>query len=180
VSACRRLYIAEYRYLGSSVANQLQMELVRCALTRASDPHKFPANIETISPLFCATYNQALMAETNGLDQVCGPGFRKALEFLVKDYLVGYVYKDQEKKQAEVVKGFLGPVIEKHIEQERIKRCAKRAAWLGNDETHYTRKWEDKDIHDLKSLTVMTVNYIDLTVESDRYLKEMPQSGPAA
>jgi hypothetical protein len=119
-----------------------------------------------------------MIAEDNALDQICGPGYRKALEFLVKDYLIGYIYKEDQQKQSDVTKAFLGAAIEKYIDQERIKQCAKRAAWLGNDETHYTRKWEDKDIHDLKSLIVMTVNYIDLTIESDRYLKEMPQ--PAA
>lgn len=85
-----------------------------------------------------------------------------------------YKYKDAADQQEEVRKAFLGSVIEKHIDQDRIKQCAKRAAWLGNDQTHYTRKWEDKDIHDLKSLIMMTLNHIDLTIESDRYLREMP------
>ena len=138
----------------------------------------FPANIQIISPLFCKTYDQSLTAEANGLDQVCGPGYRKSLEFLVKDYLVGYRYKDAPEKQNEVRKAFLGPVIDKHFDQVKIKECAKRAAWLGNDETHYTRKWETKDINDLKSLIMMTVNHIDLDVESDRYLLEMPAEGP--
>ena len=115
-----------------------------------------------------------MTAEENHLDQICGPGYRKALEFLVKDYLVSSVYKDDPAKQDEVKKAFLAAAIDKHIDQDRIKQCAKRAAWLGNDEVHYTRKWEDKDIHDLKSLVLMTVNHIDLTIESDRYLKEMP------
>ena len=53
-------------------------------------------------------------------------------------------------------------------------RWTMTTGWLGNDEVHYTRKWEDKDIHDLKSLIMMTVSHIDLTIESDRYLKEMP------
>lgn len=93
---------------------------------------------------------------------------------MVKDYLAAYLYKDEPSKQEEVRRAFLANVIDKHIGQERIKQCAKRAAWLGNDEVHYTRKWENKDIHDLKSLILMTVNHIDLTIESDRYLKEMP------
>jgi hypothetical protein len=174
VSACRRIYVAEYRYNGTTVGAAQNMELVRSILARAAERREFPKNIEDISPLFCNTYNQALIAELNGLDQICGPGYRKALEFLVKDYLVKYVYEADDAKKAQVLKGFLGPVIETHIDEERIKRCAKRAAWLGNDETHYTRKWEDKDIGDLKSLIVMTVNFIDLTIESDRYLEEMP------
>ena len=70
---------------------------------------------------------------------------------------------------------FLGKCIEDLIDETRIKSCAKRAAWLGNDETHYTRKWEEKDINDLKSLINMTVNWIDLVIESDKYLTSMPE-----
>jgi len=125
--------------------------------------------------MFCNTYNQASLAEENQLDQICGPGYRKALEFLVKDYLVKHVYADNEEKKSEVLRGFLGAVIENHIGEKRIKQCAKRAAWLGNDETHYTRRWDDKDIEDLKSLILMTVSYIDMTMEADRYLQEMPE-----
>jgi len=144
------------------------------SLSHFLEKQVFPKNIETISPLFCLTFNQALIAEENKLDQICGPGYRKALEFLVKDYLAGYLYKDEINKQEEVKRAFLANAIEKHIDQDRIKQCAKRAARLGNDEVHYTRKWDDKDIYDLKSLILMTVNHIDLTIESDRYLKEMP------
>jgi hypothetical protein len=172
VSNCRALYVATYGYVQAT--NPLQWHLQSTSLSRYLEKQTFPKNIETISPLFCLTFNQALVAEENKLDQISGPGYRKALEFLVKDYLVGYLYKDETSKQEEVKRAFLANAIEKHIDQERIKQCAKRAVWLGNDEVHYTRKWDDKDIHDLKSLILMTVNHIDLTIESDRYLKEMP------
>jgi hypothetical protein len=32
---------------------------------------------------------------------------------------------------------FLGKVIKEHIKEDHIKQIAARAAWLGNDETHY-------------------------------------------
>lgn len=172
VSNCRAVYIAVYNNVPQS--NPPQWNLQTTSLSHFLEKHVFPKNIETISPLFCLTFNQSIIAEENKLDQICGPGYRKALEFLVKDYLVGYLYKEDAAKQEEVKKAFLANAIEKHIDQEKIKQCAKRAVWLGNDEVHYTRKWEDKDIHDLKSLILMTVNHIDLTIESDRYLKEMP------
>lgn len=174
ILTCRCFYITTYRYVGRNSQGAASYSRQGSALARFVESKLFPANISTVSPLFCTTYNQALTAEENQLDQICGPGYRKALEFLVKDYLMTYVYKADPMKQEEVKKAFLANVIEKHIDQDRIKQCAKRAAWLGNDEVHYTRKWEDKDIHDLKSLVLMTVNYIDLTIESDRYLKEMP------
>jgi len=172
VRECRALYIAEYNYINQT--SPMQWEILSTPLNRFLEEQIFPKNIKEISPPFCLTFNQARIAEENKLDQICGPGYRKALEFLVKDYLTNHVYKANAPKQEEVKKAFLSNAIEQHIDEDRIKRCAKRAAWLGNDEVHYARKWEDKDIHDLKSLILMTVSYIDLTIESARYLEEMP------
>ena len=50
---------------------------------------------------------------------------------------------------------------------------AKRATWLGNDETHYYKKWPEKDISDLKILIQLTVNSIDNQLLIEKYEKEM-------
>jgi hypothetical protein len=52
---------------------------------------------------------------------------------------------------------------------------AKRAAWLGNDETHYIRKWEDKDLDDLKKLIKLTVLWIEMEQMTKDALVEMPE-----
>ena len=52
---------------------------------------------------------------------------------------------------------------------------AKRATWLGNDETHYFRKWEDKDLSDLKKLIEMTVHFISMDFSYDKYIGEMEE-----
>ena len=57
----------------------------------------------------------------------------------------------------------------------RIKDCAKRAAWLGNDETHYIRKWETQDLEDLKDLIELTVNWIRDEYLTKRIKEEMPE-----
>jgi hypothetical protein len=51
---------------------------------------------------------------------------------------------------------------------------AKRAAWLGNDETHYVRKWEDHDLEDLKSLIKVTGNWIEMEAITKKYIGDMP------
>src|SRR5204862_3119246 len=91
------------------------------------------------------------------LDQIAGVGYRKALEFIVKDFII----KGDSKLGAVVEKMQLGACIEKHITDTNLKACAKRAAWLGNDETHYLRKWEGKDIDDLKKLIRLTVSWVE-------------------
>jgi len=56
-----------------------------------------------------------------------------------------------------------------------VQAVAKRALWIGNDETHYSRKWEDRDINDLVTLIKLTLEWIDIERQSSEYLNEMPE-----
>ena len=114
-----------------------------------------PECVGTISPDFCEIYGQAAAAEAAGLDQVCGSGYRKALEFLVKDYLSG----KYPEKEEEIKKNSLGNAISK-IESPRIQTLAQRSSWLGNDETHYVRKHEDRDVSDMQRFIHAILTFI--------------------
>lgn len=133
---------------------------------------KFSTTIETISADFSEIYNQALEAEHDGLDQICGPGYRKALEFIIKDYLLGKE-TDEQTKEA-IMQEALGNCIANRIKDTNIKEVAKRAVWLGNDETHYIRKWEEKDLQDLKKLINLTVHWMEAEALTTQLLKDMP------
>jgi len=74
-----------------------------------------------------------------------------------------------------IEKELLSATIKNRVNDPNVKVCAERAAWLGNDATHYVRKWEDKDISDLKTLITLTVNWITNAVLTERYLKDMNQ-----
>src|SRR5699024_2819467 len=113
-------------------------------------------------------YNEAFHAEQTGLSLISGIGYRKALEFLVKDYLI-YLEPDDESK---ILEKQLTPCINM-LDNHNIKEIARRASWLGNDEAHYMRKWEDKDINDLKKLIELTVYFISMDISAKKYLKEM-------
>ena len=126
--------------------------------------------IETLSPAFAAIYGEAEEAELRGLALVCGPGYRKALEFLIKDYII----KLHPSCAEEVKQMFLGKCIADFVTSDRIKQVASRAVWLGNDETHYLRKWEDKDLQDLKNLISLTVHWIEMEELTAETLKDMP------
>lgn len=67
----------------------------------------------------------------------------------------------------------LGHCINEFVLDENIKACAKRATWLENDETHYVKKWNDKDINDLRMLIKLTVNWIDNALTTKKYLSDM-------
>ena len=63
--------------------------------------------------------------------------------------------------------------IERFIEHPRTKALAKRAAWLGNDYAHYLKKHTDRDLKDLKALISLTVQWINLEIESTAYESEI-------
>lgn len=99
-----------------------------------------------ISSDFVEIYNQAKAAEEYGLDHIAGMGYRKSLEFLVKDFAIKQDPSNEENIRAKS----LDTVLKKYIDDKYVKMSAKAASWVGNDETHYQRKHEDKDIADLK------------------------------
>jgi hypothetical protein len=133
------------------------------------ETHTFSDEIETLSQNFVEIYNQSAEAESSQLFQVAGVGYRKALEFLIKDFLIDYLKFDRET----ISKKYLGNCIADHIDNANIKEVAKRAVWIGNDETHYVRRWENKDINDLKSLIQTTVYWISHLILTEKIVRDM-------
>jgi hypothetical protein len=161
---CRTIFVGRYQKHISSDAYYLTEHYI---LVHTKSP-SWPEIVESISPVFSRTYAQANVAELNGLDQVCGPGYRRALEFLVKDYLIHC--GDDE---TTVRRLWLGTCVSR-IKDERIKATAERATWLGNDQTHYERTWENHDIDSLKALIRLTAIWIESEELTKRFRDEMP------
>ena len=134
---------------------------------------EFGEMIAAVSPQFIKIYNEARYAEQLHLLQICGAGYRKALEFLIKDYAISLTTNDDQKQI--IKKTLLADVIKKYIDNQSIKDNAERAAWLGNDETHYVRIWDDKDLEDLKTLIELTIRWIEMVEMSRKYKDQMPQ-----
>lgn len=121
--------------------------------------------ISNISPNFVKIYDQSAFAEANNLDQIAGVGYRKSLEFLIKDYLISKA--TSQKQIANIKNKFLGKCINEDIDNPQLKTVASRAAWLGNDQTHYEQLFDNKDISDLKRLIRLTVHWISLIKETE-------------
>lgn len=165
---CQRLYFVHYEK-DIRASYDAPFFLKEIYILRKVKFEEFPETINKLSERFKFIYNQSKVAEENKLNEICGTGYKKALEFLVKDYLINH-----NKEKAEVIKNeFLGNSI-KRINDKRIQSTAARATWLANDESHYTRIWEDKDIEDLKMLIKLTINWIDSEILTERMEKEMP------
>jgi len=129
----------------------------------------FNEAIQELSPVFCEIYGQVESAQADGLDQLGGIGLRKGLEFLVKDFSKS----EHPDSAADIERMPLGKCIDRYISDQNVLQCAKRAAWLGNDETHYIRKWSDKDVSDLHLLVRLTVNWVDNHLLTKKYVEEM-------
>lgn len=86
-------------------------------------------------------------------------GYRKSLEFLIKDYCSYKFPSDIAKIQSML----LGQCINEYIDDDQIKKLSKVSVWIGNDETHYIRKFEDKDINNLKRFIDTTVYFYSLS-----------------
>lgn len=168
---CRRLFIAYYKHRGDVIRDLRDTLFFSASAPWNIKKREFSKTIAEISPKFCEIYNQARAAELRGYKEICGAGYRRAIEFLIKDYII----RGDEKKRETIEQKWLGKCIDEHIEDERIKGSAKRATWLGNDETHYIREFKDKDLDDLKALIDLTVLWMESVDLLNKYFKEMPE-----
>lgn len=168
---CSRLFVSRYtRNPGSG------WYFLRESVPTEPKDYSQPPELQEISPDFCAIYNEAHKAEAQGLLLISGPGYRKALEFLVKDYLASLQTADEAKK--EIADMPLMACIKKYVRDTRMRTTAERATWLGNDETHYIRKWEDKDLADMKKLIQLTCYWIQSEHLTSAAAVSMPHGKP--
>lgn len=165
---CSHLFIATYKYMPiDRRTSELKMVGI---FPKRMCPFELNDKIKNISPSFYKIYIQALEAEALGLDEITGVGLRKALEFLIKDYCV---HKNPTKEE-DIKKTLLMQTINTYMsEASKLRSVATKAVWLGNDETHYVRKWEDKDINHLKMLIDLTLHWIESELLTDEFEHSM-------
>ncbi|WP_253723859.1 DUF4145 domain-containing protein [Staphylococcus carnosus] len=120
----------------------------------------YPSEIDKISKEFNNIITQSSNAEDLGYDHLAGIGYRKAIEFLVKDYLIEFKNEDRDSISSKLLSQCI-----KSIDDERIQNLAKAASWIGNDETHYIRKHIDKDIQDLKSFLHTLTSLVSFEIQ---------------
>lgn len=135
---CRRIFPAYYSAADDSFV---------CTLPDCIFPMQLPDSVVSDYPAFADIVRQAGIAEARGLDSVAGIAYRKALEFLIKDYLL----------QSSV--GNSSAVPDMSVSQcisllpdGPLKSLCKRAVWLGNDYAHYKKLFPEYNLADLKTL----------------------------
>ena len=160
---CDKPFIAQY---GREKSNEFNYEKI---IKYSVVSENFSSEIIEISPKFQKIYNEAFFAEQNSLFEICGVAYRKSLEFLLKDYLTG-IYPDKEEL---IKKNTIMNCISSYVNDTRLKTTAKLAIWLGNDHTHYEKKWTDKNLTDLKTLIKLTVNWIESEILTKKFNDSM-------
>lgn len=112
---------------------------------------------------FIEIYNQAATAESMNLNQICGMGYRKALESLAKQYALE-CFPDESTR---INKETLSQTISR-FESHKIKTLAKAATWLGNDHTHLIAKHPEYDLSQLKAF----IRVLCQEIESEEEFKK--------
>ena len=105
-----------------------------------------PKSIKTGFPEFYNLYLQAALAEAKGCVDICGAGFRRALESLVKNYATQLFPESADTINKEKLMQTIN-----RIDGPKIQTLAKASTWLGNDQTHLQVKHPDYGIDDMKA-----------------------------
>lgn len=126
--------------------------------------------IRKISPRFYDIYKQCLIAKSEGLSDLYGMGYRKALEQLVTDFAIN---KHPDEKE-NILAMSLHNRIESYFRDSDAKTALMACKWLGNNETHYENCNTKEDIVLFEGLIEDTLYYIhrELREEKARSINE--------
>lgn len=154
---CGELFLSKFSGVPTGRRNpQLSFETHLSSVPCAPNKSIFSEGIRVMSPNFVEIYTQAQSAEEMNYLALCGCGYRKSLEFLIKDYLCKKHPSQTEQIKSEPLGKSIG-----RVDDIRIKTLAERSAWIGNDEVHYVRKHTNLDVDQMKRFIVAAVSYIE-------------------
>lgn len=165
---CKRIFLAKYSAYQSG--RGLRTSTILGTYPKHTIPPAFSQLIQDMSPMFAETFSQSVTAEAKDLMEIAGCGYRKSVEYLVKDYLC-HKFPDQSEK---IKSEFLGKAIGR-IEDSRVRTLAERAVWIGNDETHYVKKHEALDITDMKRFISAMLHFIEAELSLEEALSISPE-----
>jgi hypothetical protein len=117
---------------------------------------------------FIKTYLQSLEAESNGHDEIAGMGYRKAIEYLVKDWSIQANPTEKNKILGQWLSGIINDFF-----VGDLKDILERATWLGNDQTHYNKLFEEYNIEHLKELIGLIMVELDRDFKKRHYIENI-------
>ena len=117
---------------------------------------------------FIKTYLQSLEAESMGFDEIAGMGFRKSIEYLVKDWAIHNNPEDKEK----ILGLWMAEIIKNYFTGD-LKDILDRATWLGNDQSHYNKLFEEFNLSHLKELIELIMVELDREFKKKHYIENI-------
>lgn len=118
---------------------------------------QLPPAFNKISPRFVDLYNQSYWAEQNNYTELAGSGYRNAMEVLIKDYAkveLGATDEDIRKCPN------LQDAIIKYLPEYNMQLPAHVVRLIGNDYTHYERRYINLEVDILKDYLNILMLYI--------------------
>ena len=167
---CKKFHIQAFPFRKNSFGSSTIAEIGKKIpyTYKVKHVNNLPEIVNITFPAFKTIYEQSLEAEAQGLDQIAGIGYRKAIEFLIKEYVI----HKQPENEDNVKSKFLGKVIDENLSEfPKIQALAKAAVWIGNDETHFVRVHEDKNIQDMKGFLTATALFISAELKADEAIE---------
>lgn len=170
-AGCKKVYFAEYVFSGNG------FDFIRYLNGHPEVP-KWPDCITELKGMdmeaddiaqpskFENIYLQSTQAENAGYDELAGMGYRKAIERLIKDWAAS----KEPDKGGKIKELWLGAVINQFFDGD-IKDILERAVWLGNDQAHYKKLFEEFNIFHLKELIILVVTEFDREYKKEHYIK---------
>ncbi|EOJ20315.1 DUF4145 domain-containing protein [Enterococcus faecalis] len=132
------------------------------------------SEIQEKFPEFVKIMKQSQEAEDANLDQLAGMGYRKALEFLVTDFLLEYPQEGASEDWLKNPKTSLSSKIAK-LPKERTKNLSKAISFIGNDETHYSKRHPEQDVKSIKMFLKALISDIENEIayqEAEKFLQK--------
>ena len=157
---CEKKFLVVWEYNNSNKNGNMPIFIYPSAFVNLQSE-----SIEKFSPRFIEMYNQALQAETNNNLDLAAMGYRAALEILIKDYAI----KELDIEEEVVIKKSLFEAIEEYLNSGNFPNLANVAdvvRLLGNDYTHYHRKYPQHDFSVLKKYMDIFVKLIEVRYDS--------------
>ena len=137
--SCQTIFFAVYEYSRFNTPPTLV----------ATYPHSkkvsLPDEVKNMFPDFFELYTQASIAEQSNLSRIIGMAYRKALEMLVKQYLIQEIPECEDA----ILNEPLGHSISR-ISSKKIQNLARAISWIGNDQTHMIQKHPDYNVPEMK------------------------------
>lgn len=155
-NACHRIYAVSYSdvplssFMYAKATNPVPCISVNATYTPYEPPlPKLNDIFNTVHfEKFRGAYRDLCLAKAYQIDGLVGMAYRRAIEYLVFDYLIRF----ENITVGELANKGLEKIITTNFQGDDISEFGQKAAWLGNDFTHYFNKHPEYSINDLATL----------------------------